>query len=107
MALVYTAKPQSSSGTQEALELLLSILPNTHQLTELLDAEPKKPAIRFRNLITHFQAATFLLCEHLGKLKSADAVDNGANVIHKAALCLEKIASPKHVPINLQKVLVS
>jgi hypothetical protein len=106
MAVVYAAKPQSS-GTQEALELLLSILPSTHQLTELLDAEPKKPAIRFRNLIAHFQAATFLLCEHLGKLKSADAVDNAAKVIHKAALCLEKIASPKHVPINLQNVLVS
>ena len=106
MAFIRNTKSQSSLETQEALDLLLSILPNTHQLSELLDIEIERSEILFRNLVTNFQTATFILCEHLENLKSAGTVDNEAKVIHKIALCLEKIASPRHVPVDLQEVLV-
>lgn len=96
--------PHSSSETREALELLLELLPKTYRLSDLLDTDGKKPALRSRNIVRNFQAATYLLCTHLGKLKQAEAVDNAAVVIHRVALCLEKIVGPKHVLINLHEV---
>ncbi|KAI9739332.1 MAG: hypothetical protein M1834_007545 [Cirrosporium novae-zelandiae] len=84
MADIPTTKPQSFSGTQETLELLLTILPSTHKLTELLKVKTKKPDGGFGSLISSFQTATILLYKHLGKLKSAGATGNGAEVIHKA-----------------------
>lgn len=82
----------TSLETEQSLDLLLNILPDIKHIGSFLNAKVDKAT--FRNVISKFEIAAYQLCENLKDLGRTTAVTDGAQVIYRAVVCLEKIASP-------------